>query len=501
MTAANKPNQSDPFAIEGANSANAFTTPETDAPQGAAKPSGRKAPSNRSKTLANAQVDAIGDALLDGIEVRKADGSVESLGATEKRGGAVPKAASVAGTAGKVEAPAKPRKLTPAQQDLANIEARKKASIEATKKKADAAKETAKQKLADEREAAKKKKAEDAAQAKKDKAAKAEQAKKDREEKAEKAKADREKKKADAAAAKLRSRGETGDAALDAAFHATVNKATELAVIPQSATGLGFNFTGIPGVGLTGTGLTLPDDLTLENWLGITAQLNSVASVGQWAMGDALLYGEGRFGQQAAVVAEALGLTSQYVKNVLMVCRAIPQAVRVAGLSFTHHMEVANLYNADPAAAANILQQALDNGEGKPRPASWVRQQVQAIKNAAERPAKATETKLVQLTNEQFEADLEDLTPVQIERKVAQDVDELITSALANDVVPSQAAMRNLARLQGIVNRQAEEINEWKARAEAAEARLAELGEAQARVADHAAAAASTTDDLDATSK
>ena len=484
----------------GAQVASLFLTPATDAPKSAAKPKtsrkanttvgGTKLVTNKADITEDSElgidipvVRANGDSTtLDEIEPKK-----KAVAAPKPATQAVPKAASASGkAAGSKAGNARSAALTQAEQIVARAREKAAETERKAKEKIQAQQKKLKDQQAQQRETAKaKKEAEKKAAAEKREADKLARAQ-EREEKKAADKAERE-------AAKLRGIGETGDPEADAVFHAAVDEARTLSIVPtRTAREIDLSFLSIEGVSLSGVSLTLPENLSLAQWAKVTAGLNAVKEVSQFAIGDALRFGEERYGKQYDVVTEALGLEKQTVKNYKYVAGVFAKDVRVDGLGFTHHLEVAGLYQNNPVAALNILAQALivDEKTGRVKPSTWVRQQVQALRgDAPKQPTerKAENAELVSLGTEAFEAALEDLggDVAAVNRQVNRDAQALVEYAQENDVAPSDSVIRNVLRLQGLLSAAQAEAAEWKQRAEAAEARLTELGEAQARVAAH----------------
>jgi uncharacterized protein YaiL (DUF2058 family) len=457
--------------------------------------SSRKATSARSKKLAN-DVNTAGDTVLDSIEVRKLDGSISTLGDVDptpaaeaaapapkgKKGTAVPKSASAAGTAGKSVSPKVQSIIDAGTKRAQALREKAQAELDATKARVAAEKLAAKEKLAAERKAVAEKKKADAAAAKKK-----------REDERAELKAKREQEKAEAEAAKLRGRGFTGNEEEDAIFTEAIEHAKSVAIIPSADTQVSLGFLNIPGVALRGNSLVLPEDLTLAQWTDVLAGINIVKETAQFAIGDALNFGNVKYGEQVAVVSEALGLDPQTVKNFKYVAGLFEPETRVDGLGFTHHLEVAGLYSQNPAAALNILNQALVVGDnGRVKPSSWVRKQVQALRSegtiaptpqaaAASRRTQRT-AELASISNAQWEADLEDLgnNEAAIARLSQEDTNALVAEAQTNDLVPAAITLRTVARLQA-------QVDFWKRRAEAAELELASISDAQNRVAGYVA--------------
>lgn len=372
----------------------------------------------------------------------------------------------------------------------ANVKASREAAQakrEADKALAEAArlkKELAEQKLKVAEEAKARKEAErKAAQEKREaeKKAKAEE----REKAAAERREQREKEKAERARMRSLAPGMTGDAEKDAHFTAAVARAEALAVVPANPA-----FLRIPGVTFTTVGVTLPDDLPVDEWTEITHSLNQAKDMAGFALGDALVFGEARYGKQYDVVTRKLDLALATVKNYKQVAAAWPLDERVPGAGPMAHLYATALYRTDPAAARNLLEEKV---AGKHSDA-WLREKLAELRGDTATEPRQTQAArrtsvlqaLAQMPDEQFEAELATLSPTeQVEYRTA-DVESLFEQANVDDVVPSAQVRRSVTWLAQRVTELEAELAEWQSRAQAAEARLAELGEAQARVAGHA---------------
>jgi hypothetical protein len=124
----------------------------------------------------------------------------------------------------------------------------------------------------------------------------------------------------------------------------------------------------LPGV-LTRTSYELPDGLDFDKWeTAVVALLSMVRSVSWW-LGDALRYGEARYGEMYAQAVEMTGLEYQTLKNAVWMCSHVEKSRRRDRLSFSHHTEVAGL---DPEDQDRLLDQA--DAEG------WTRSDIRAAR-------------------------------------------------------------------------------------------------------------------------
>jgi hypothetical protein len=104
--------------------------------------------------------------------------------------------------------------------------------------------------------------------------------------------------------------------------------------------------------------------LGYDEWLDLVAVLGSMQSGCLWWIGDALLFGESKYGETFAQAEEATGLDPGTLSNVCAVCQRIEMPRRRVALSFAHHAEVAYLDERD---ADRLLDEAEANGWGRSR--------------------------------------------------------------------------------------------------------------------------------------
>jgi hypothetical protein len=140
--------------------------------------------------------------------------------------------------------------------------------------------------------------------------------------------------------------------------------------------------------GATGTSLTLPDDLSFEDWHDIGVQLRRTASRITWLLGDWWAFGERqRYGERTAFVDaedwEGPGFGA--CANAATVCRAFETSRRRETLSFSHHAEVAGL---PPEEADKLLDWCLENNRVR-RSTRELRQRVRQVQ--AEKAEKAVQ--------------------------------------------------------------------------------------------------------------
>ena len=100
---------------------------------------------------------------------------------------------------------------------------------------------------------------------------------------------------------------------------------------------------GSDAVRTTPTALHLTDDLSLDAWQRVGANLCLVQRASAWWVGDWLTYGEQRYGRRYKEATELTGLDYQTLRNYAWVASRYPLSRRRDVLSFQHHAEVASL--------------------------------------------------------------------------------------------------------------------------------------------------------------
>lgn len=130
-------------------------------------------------------------------------------------------------------------------------------------------------------------------------------------------------------------------------------------------------------VSLTSVGLTVVGDLHFDEWMDLMQTLTRMETAFQFAIGDALIWGEARYGERYSQAMEATGLTYQALANMVWVARKVPIQNRLDGLSWTHHRVVASVDQSDQppllsmalaqGLSASGLQEHIHGKERKPR--------------------------------------------------------------------------------------------------------------------------------------
>lgn len=112
-------------------------------------------------------------------------------------------------------------------------------------------------------------------------------------------------------------------------------------------------------VNLTPVGLTVLGDISFEEWIDLMQTLVRLETAFQFAIGDALVFGEARFGEKYSQAMEATGLSYQSLANMVWVAKHVPIQNRVSDLSWTHHRVVASVEVSDQTP---LLEMALAQG-------------------------------------------------------------------------------------------------------------------------------------------
>lgn len=110
-------------------------------------------------------------------------------------------------------------------------------------------------------------------------------------------------------------------------------------------------------------GLTLPQDLTIEEWGVIGEQIQKAANCCMWWLGDWWAYGEHAFGEEASQKL-GTGYAHQTFKDAAWVSRKIEPSRRRDTLSWAYHREVAAL---DPEMQDRFLDLADSNNAVAPK--------------------------------------------------------------------------------------------------------------------------------------
>ncbi|SEF67665.1 hypothetical protein SAMN05216223_101692 [Actinacidiphila yanglinensis] len=102
-----------------------------------------------------------------------------------------------------------------------------------------------------------------------------------------------------------------------------------------------------PRAAVERTGLSLPDDLTLNDWCRIGDRLLAVSDASCWWVGDWLVFGCEKYPDRYKRAIAGTSLDYQTLRNYAWVARAFPPSRRRDTLTFQHHMEVTKLRPAE----------------------------------------------------------------------------------------------------------------------------------------------------------
>jgi hypothetical protein len=94
---------------------------------------------------------------------------------------------------------------------------------------------------------------------------------------------------------------------------------------------------------LTDVGLSVPDDLTFEQWEEAASKISGIASSAAWCLGDWLIYGQQRYSDRYRLAIDKAKLDYQTLRNYAWVARKYDISRRRGNLSFQHHAELASL--------------------------------------------------------------------------------------------------------------------------------------------------------------
>lgn len=85
-------------------------------------------------------------------------------------------------------------------------------------------------------------------------------------------------------------------------------------------------------------------ELEFDEWCKAMNTIITIGNSVNWWVGDAILYGERRFGEMYAQAIEVTGWDYQRLANCKWVCSKVPPSVRNEKLKWTYHTYVAHLH-------------------------------------------------------------------------------------------------------------------------------------------------------------
>lgn len=151
----------------------------------------------------------------------------------------------------------------------------------------------------------------------------------------------------------------------------------------------------IPGI-ITPTSLKLPEDLSYEEWERIVDTLKRMEKSVQWWLGDALRFGERKYGETYSQALEASDYKNRgSLWNIKWVADKVEPSLRHEDLTWTHHVEVASL---DYDTQSQLLDQA-EAGQWTTRE---LRHEVREIKQAQNRERRIEEITLESMAGKRY---------------------------------------------------------------------------------------------------
>lgn len=127
------------------------------------------------------------------------------------------------------------------------------------------------------------------------------------------------------------------------------------------------------GIAFSPVGLAIPEGLPVEHWQTLMLALPKLNDTVKWALGDALNYGEARFGNKYTAAMDATGISVERLRNYAWIARKVELSLRNDKLSWSHHMEVADLppaeqkewlaYAVEKKLSTRELRSAIDAAE------------------------------------------------------------------------------------------------------------------------------------------
>jgi hypothetical protein len=91
------------------------------------------------------------------------------------------------------------------------------------------------------------------------------------------------------------------------------------------------------------TGLTIPNNVSIEDWKEIGNRIFVLSNSSVWWLGDWLVYGQEHYPNRYRRAIEETSLDYQTLRNYAWIAKRYPLHRRRAKLSFQHHAELASL--------------------------------------------------------------------------------------------------------------------------------------------------------------
>ena len=96
-------------------------------------------------------------------------------------------------------------------------------------------------------------------------------------------------------------------------------------------------------VRISDVGVTFTEEIPFQDWSRLMETLSRMETAFQFAIGDALVYGQAAYGEKYSQAMDATGQSYQALANYCWVSKSVPIGVRQPGLSWTHHRIVATI--------------------------------------------------------------------------------------------------------------------------------------------------------------
>jgi hypothetical protein len=106
-------------------------------------------------------------------------------------------------------------------------------------------------------------------------------------------------------------------------------------------------FSVNPAVILNATQLSLPTDLSIDDWQNIGQDICRISNASAWWLGDWLIFGTDKYPDRYRRAIAETSLDYQTLRNYAWIARRFPRERRRSSLSFQHHVEVAALSEAE----------------------------------------------------------------------------------------------------------------------------------------------------------
>jgi hypothetical protein len=108
------------------------------------------------------------------------------------------------------------------------------------------------------------------------------------------------------------------------------------------------------GANFSALGLTLPEELPVENWVHLGQQLNRSNQLVNWWMGDWAAYGQRKYGRLKEF-AEANGIDYGYLRDMVWVSESVELSPRRDNLEWTFYRDIASLPPKDQTKWINRI--------------------------------------------------------------------------------------------------------------------------------------------------